>query len=74
VLIQAKKNEFLERLDVVDLKDQFESTNCKQHNIAHAMNRGEHVIQLNNVLACKDKWASIYKDFKQITFDYMLRT
>lgn len=38
------------------------------------MNGGEHVIQLKNVLACKDKWASIYSDFKQITFDYMLRT
>jgi hypothetical protein len=29
VLIQAKKDKFLERLDVIDLKNQFESTNCK---------------------------------------------
>lgn len=29
VLIQAKKDKFLERLDVIDLKDQFESTICK---------------------------------------------
>ncbi len=70
-LIQMKRNEYLIGLDMVDSKDQFESvTSCKWWKIVDSMNASGHSLLQKNIIACKDKWGTIYRDFKYI-FDYM---
>jgi hypothetical protein len=64
-LIQAKRNEYLVGLDMVDPRDQFENlTSCKWWKIAYSCKWAR------NIVAYKDKWGAINGDFKRI-FDYM---
>jgi hypothetical protein len=42
VLIQAKMYEYIEGLDMVDLRDQFKSVKCRWEKIANSMNVSGH--------------------------------
>ncbi len=67
-LIQAKQD--LNTLQVVNPKDQFESVNCKWQKIVDSVNASRHSLLPKINVAYKDKWGTIYGDFKR-TFDYM---
>lgn len=69
VLINVNNNNLVRR-DVIDSKNQFEYVVYKWWKITDVVNESIHTIQLNNVIACKDKWGIIYTDKKWI-FDYM---
>ncbi len=68
-LIQAKRYEYIEGLNMVDLRDQFKSVKCRMGKIANSMNVSGHAFLLRNNVICKDKWGVMYEDFKHI-FDY----
>jgi hypothetical protein len=70
-LIQAKWDEYLARLDMGDLRDQFENASCKWRKIADFVNANKHLSLPRNNVACKDKWGVVYRDFKHI-FYYMV--
>jgi hypothetical protein len=53
-------------MDVVDSRDQFESASYKWWKIANLVNACEHLSLPKNNDACKDKWGTIYGDFKLI--------
>lgn len=72
-LIQAKWDECLIGLDVVDRRIQFESASCKWWKIISSMNASKHLSLLRNNVAYKDKWGVVYGNFKRI-FDYMAST
>ncbi len=61
-LIQAKQNEYLIGLDMVDSRDQFESASCRWQKIANAMNANGHLSMLRNNATCKNKWGTIYEE------------
>ncbi len=70
VPFQAKRYEYIERLYMVDLRDQFKSVKCRWEKIANSMNVSGHALLLRNNVICKDKWGVIHEDFKHI-FYYM---
>ncbi len=65
-LIQAKQEEYIARLDMVDLKYQFKDVKCKWQKIVDFVNASGHSPLPRNNDACKDNWGAIYRDFKCI--------
>jgi hypothetical protein len=72
-LVKAKKKEHLTRLDRVDGQDQFETIVSKWKKISEFVMDVGHSIHLRNGPACKNKWGSLFGDFKKI-YDYMAST
>jgi len=64
------RSKYLARLDVVNPKDQFESVNCKWRKIVDSVNANRHSLLTKINVVYKNKWGTIYRDFK-CTFDYM---
>lgn len=54
VLIRAKRYEYIEALDMVDLRDQFKSVKCRWEKITNSMNVSEHALLLRSNVICKD--------------------
>ncbi len=70
-LIEAKWEEFIMWLDVVDPRDHFKIVTNKWKKIVNMVNTSQHLPLAKNSSTCKDKWGPIYGDFKQ-TFNYTL--
>ncbi len=72
-LVKAKKKEHLTYLDRVDGQDQFETVVSKWKKISEFVMNVGCSIHLRNGPACKNKWSSLFGDFKKI-YDYMTST
>jgi len=67
-----KKNEHNASLGVVNSRDYFKSTIVKWKIIATLMMGCGHNAHVKNGPTCKEKWRTLYNDYKQI-WDYMVR-
>ena len=72
-LIAAKRDMFLEELDVVDGRDLMIPDNTKWMRISQEVMRAGFSACLRDGAACKTKWNQILPDYKRIS-DYLRRT
>lgn len=72
MLIVAKNEGYIVRLNVVDLKDQMDINVSKWQKIIDLINVRGHSPLARNGVACKGNWGVVYGNLKYI-FNYMLR-
>jgi hypothetical protein len=67
-LINVEKVEHEVSLEIVDLKDNMETTITKWKHISKGVmaNSQSHYHHHHNIPTCKDKWGSLYGDYKKI--------
>jgi hypothetical protein len=72
VLIVAKNEGYIVRLNVVDPRDQMETNVYKWWKFTDVINVSRHSPLARNGVACKGNWGVVYGNLKYI-FNYMLR-
>ncbi len=65
-LVQAKRDECITSLDVTNYKDYFESVIMKQKKVFVTMLRFNHNTHIKNRPIYKEKWDTIYDDYKRL--------